>query len=139
MELCFPCTVNCVKCDTYCTSTNRDFSAPKIKSTVVSAILDQVPSHFLFLIFLPTFSSPSLFLLLSFSYLIHRFFFSFINRPCKRFNYTTSVTNFFVCENLFIKKEHSQRRHRENTQSRYLVSLIAVSSDNEYLACRDQK
>ena len=54
--------------------------------------------------------------------------FSFINRPCKRFNYT-SVTDFFVRVNQFIKKEHSQRRLRENTQFRYLVSLIAVSPD----------
>ena len=124
-----PGIITCVICDTYCTSTNRDFSAPKSKSTVIFAILDQVSSHFLFLIFLPTFLPPSLFLSLSFSYLIHRSFFSFINRACKRFNYTL-VTDFFVRVNQFIKKEHNQRRLRENTQFRYLVSLIAVSPDN---------
>ena len=75
-----------------------------------------------------SFPLPSSFLPSSFSYLILRSFFSFINRTCKPFNYT-STTNFAIRMNPLVKKEHSQHRHRENTQSRYLVSLIAVSSD----------
>ena len=75
-----------------------------------------------------SFPLPSSFLPSSFSYLILRSFFSFINRTCKPFNYT-STTNFAIRMNPLVKKEHSQHRHRENMQSRYLVSLIAVSSD----------